>query len=307
LNIRFTLDQLEVIETILRTGTFAAAARELHRATSAVSYAVRSLEEALGLPLFDRSKRKAQLTASGRLLVEASRDVLEQSRRLARLGQELREQWEPRLGIVVDGIFPLSPIMQALQKFSGAGVPTQVRLMVEYLSGVRERFEREGAELMLVLDHAGDPKLRARALPPIEMLLVAHRDHPLHARNRPHDRRTLSPFVELVVADSGRADDLAPHRLFIGSPQVFELSDFQSKREALLRGVGFGWIPRHLARDEIRRKELLPVGFEEGDRYVFVPHLCHRDEVPLGRGARLFLEHFDVALANDARRKRRRR
>ena len=44
---RHTLDQLLVLETIARTGTFVAAARELHRVPSAVSYAVAGLESAL--------------------------------------------------------------------------------------------------------------------------------------------------------------------------------------------------------------------------------------------------------------------
>ena len=44
-----TLDQLQVLESIDRLGSFSAAAAELHRATSAVSYSVKSLEAALDL------------------------------------------------------------------------------------------------------------------------------------------------------------------------------------------------------------------------------------------------------------------
>jgi len=51
----FQLDQLEVLEAIDRFGGFAAAARHLHRATSAVSYAVKALESALGVELFERT------------------------------------------------------------------------------------------------------------------------------------------------------------------------------------------------------------------------------------------------------------
>jgi Bacterial regulatory helix-turn-helix protein, lysR family len=58
-----TLDQLKVFLTIVETGSFAAAARALNRATSVVSYAVANLEAQLGFPLFDRdSTRKPQLT-----------------------------------------------------------------------------------------------------------------------------------------------------------------------------------------------------------------------------------------------------
>ena len=59
---RFTLDQLLVLESVVRVGTFAGAAKELHRVTSAVSYAIKTLEEALGVPLFAREGRRAALT-----------------------------------------------------------------------------------------------------------------------------------------------------------------------------------------------------------------------------------------------------
>jgi DNA-binding transcriptional LysR family regulator len=71
-----TLDQLEVLESIDRFGSFSAAATELHRATSAVSYSVKSLEAALDLELFDRSGHRAVLTDGGRLVLEEARGVL---------------------------------------------------------------------------------------------------------------------------------------------------------------------------------------------------------------------------------------
>ena len=54
-----TLDQLAALDAIERTGSFAGAAATLHRTTSAMSYAIRALEEALGLTLFDRRGHRA--------------------------------------------------------------------------------------------------------------------------------------------------------------------------------------------------------------------------------------------------------
>lgn len=71
-----TLDQLKVFLTIVETGSFAAAARALNRATSVVSYAVANLEAQLGFPLFDRdSTRKPQLTPAGRSVLAEARAV----------------------------------------------------------------------------------------------------------------------------------------------------------------------------------------------------------------------------------------
>lgn len=45
---------LEVVDAVARNGSFSAAAQELHRVPSAVSYTVRQLEEWLGGAAFDR-------------------------------------------------------------------------------------------------------------------------------------------------------------------------------------------------------------------------------------------------------------
>ena len=49
---RLTLDALLVIDAIDRKGSFAAAAHELHRVPSAVTYSVQKLEEDLDVLLF---------------------------------------------------------------------------------------------------------------------------------------------------------------------------------------------------------------------------------------------------------------
>ena len=54
---------LEVVDAVARNGSFSAAAQELHRVPSAVSYTVRQLEEWLAVPLFERRHRDVELTA----------------------------------------------------------------------------------------------------------------------------------------------------------------------------------------------------------------------------------------------------
>ena len=60
-----TPDALVMMDTIARTGSFAAAARELGKVPSALTYSVRQLEDALDVLLFDRSSRQAQLARGG--------------------------------------------------------------------------------------------------------------------------------------------------------------------------------------------------------------------------------------------------
>ncbi len=64
-----TLDALEVLDAIDRKGSFAAAANELFRVPSAISYTVQKLEQDLDVVLFRKEGRKAVLTEAGKVLL----------------------------------------------------------------------------------------------------------------------------------------------------------------------------------------------------------------------------------------------
>ena len=294
----FTLDQLAVLDAIERTGTFAGASKALHRVPSAISYTVRGLEEALGVVLFDRSGHRAVLTADGRRLVEPARALLLQGRRIERLAAELRGGWEAELEIVVDGAFPLGPIIAAVQAFSRRELPTQVQLRVEYLGGVAARFRRSRADVMLCLEPPPDAGLTSVPLPPLELVLVAAPGHALAGLEGVR-REDLVDHVELVVAASDPTHDGRPQRLAIGSAQVFRLSDFLSKRIALLGGAGYGWLPTPLANRYLGDGRLVELALTEGSRFAFAPRLMHRSDGSLGRGGQLFEEllHEEFARA----------
>ncbi len=283
-----TLDQLEVLESIDRFGSFSAAATELHRATSAVSYSVKSLEAALDLELFDRSGHRAVLTDGGRLVLEEARGVLERARRIETLADQLQQGWEPKLLVVLDGVLPMQPAMRALKRFTAEDLPTTVELRVEYLGAVRARFEADGADLMLTVDQVSDASLVIQPMAAMEMVLVVHRSHPLAAHRGSCRRADFHSYVELLVAPASARDMPHVRRLFFGGPHVFELSDFHSKLEALREGVGFGWMPSHLVSEHLNTGELVRPEFDEGNTHLFTPQLAFRSDYPLGRAAKLF-------------------
>ncbi len=282
---KHTLDQLVVLEAIADEGSFAAAARRLHRVPSAVSYAVGALEDALGVPVFDRSGHRAELTEAGRRVLAAGQAVLRSARALDGLGDSLSLGWEPSIQVVVDGSLPMPPIIDALRAFTERGPATRVRLDVEYQGGVAEVFLRDQADLMLVLEHDGDPAHEARPLPPFEMVLVAHRDHPL--AQGPTTREALLEQVELVVKDSSSRFADSPRQAWFGSHHVLYLSDFHSKRLAILAQAGFGWMPGHLVDNELQAELLRVVDLPSGNRWTYRPDLVTRGDVRLGPAGQL--------------------
>ncbi|MGX9144616.1 LysR substrate-binding domain-containing protein [Mesorhizobium sp. 128a] len=74
---RALLSHLPVVIAVARRGGFALAAAELGMSPSAVSHAVRLVEERIGQPLFARTTRSVSLTEAGKVLVETAAPALQ--------------------------------------------------------------------------------------------------------------------------------------------------------------------------------------------------------------------------------------
>lgn len=68
--------KLLAFTTLSRVGSFTLAARELHLTQSAVSHAIKALEDELKLRLFDRLGRRVTLTAAGKQLLDHANRIL---------------------------------------------------------------------------------------------------------------------------------------------------------------------------------------------------------------------------------------
>lgn len=71
-----TIRHMEILKTIAETGSFTKAARVLYITQSAISHAVRELEEESGTVLFDRLSKSVRLTEAGSLLLRETLPVL---------------------------------------------------------------------------------------------------------------------------------------------------------------------------------------------------------------------------------------
>ena len=99
-----TPEALTMIDAIARSGSFAAAARELGKVPSALTYSVRQLEDALDVLLFDRRSRQAKFTAAGTELLNEGRRLLAESAAVAQRVKRVASGWEAQLSIAVDDV-----------------------------------------------------------------------------------------------------------------------------------------------------------------------------------------------------------
>jgi DNA-binding transcriptional LysR family regulator len=94
-----TLSQMRYILEIHRCGSMNKAAQALFVSQSAVSNAIRELEEELGITIFHRSNRGITLTEDGRELVAQITPIVEGSRKILRYYSERRAENRVKLSI----------------------------------------------------------------------------------------------------------------------------------------------------------------------------------------------------------------
>ena len=146
-----------MMDTIARTGSFAAAARALGKVPSALTYSVRQLEDSLDVLLFDRRSRQAKLTAAGEELLGEGRRLLAEMDAVAQRVRRVSTGWETELTIAVDDVLSRLTLLELCDAFyalkpGGEGEPgpgTRLRLRTEVLAGTWEALVSGQADLAL--------------------------------------------------------------------------------------------------------------------------------------------------------------
>ena len=334
-----TPDALVMVGAIARTGSFAAAARELGRVPSAVTYAVRQLEQALDVLLFDRSTRQAQLTAAGAELLQEGRRLLGEMQAVANRVRRIAHGWEPQLTIAIEDILsmptmfelvqafcelregagPLRPAVRAVAKSAGQSVavatstatahstdgpPTRLRLRSEVLTGTWEGLVSGQVDLAIGVSglHANPGGIELKLLGPIEFVFCVAPHHPLAAADLPLVDAQLVHHRAIAVADSAQRLEPATVNLLPGQ-DVLTVPSMRVKLEALLRGLGCGFVPEPLARPHLQAGHLVQRATARGTRVVplhYAWRAAERNGLGLGRALQWWLAQLESPVTRRA-------
>lgn len=294
-----SLDQLRVFLTVIEEGSFAAAARRLGRATSAVAYQVDGLEAQLGLALFEReSTRRPRLTAAGEALLAEARAVSLGVDALRARARGLLQGLESEVTLAVDVMLPSRRLVDAARAFQAAFPTVPLRLHVESLGAVSQLVLDRRAVLGLCGPiHGPDHDLVWIGAGEVELTPVAAPDHPLAGMESiaPGSARE---HLQIVLSD--RSPLTAGQDFGVLGGRTWRTADLSAKHALLLAGVGWGSLPRPVVeRDlELGRLKALALPDWPARRYPF--HLIHRIDNPPGPATRWLISCFAAQADQDA-------
>lgn len=251
------LGNLQLFVEAVRRGSFAAVARDHGSAASSVSRAIKSLEEELGVRLFQRSTRRLELTEAGQQYFASVEGLVEELRRAGEKASELTETPTGTLRLTAPVTFGQIGVMPLLPVFTERypGVDIELLLTDNQLDLLVERID-----VAVRLGNLSDSAYVATRLYSESFVVCASRRY-LARRGHPNAPADLSGHdcLRFHIADyatwrfrdgNGRIESVA-----IRSRVV--ISNAQALKQCALADMGITLLPRWVVHRELASGELV--------------------------------------------------
>ena len=215
------LRQLEYFLMVSDLASFTRAAERLYVSQPAVTNAVRSLEEELGIQLLDRSQRKVTLTAEGKIFYRHIQNIMQG---ISTTLNEINDLKSHNRGHLTIGVTPLAGITSTsrlLAEFRAA-YPNISISIAEHNVGQLELLHSDKLDFAFVFDLTEQERTRLNILPLAceELMVCCARRHALSRMNSVTlAELTEEPFIlmetsclfrQMLVKHFEEADSMPP-------------------------------------------------------------------------------------------------
>ena len=294
----FTLDQLRALITVIEEGSFSAAARKLQRVQSAISASMANLETQLGVPLWDRTTKIARLTEQGQAVLAAARKICTEVDALRKLTAGMAVGLEASVSLCVDILFPLTALVNLCEQFRTEFPSVDLRVDTQTMTGVSARVIDGSATIGVASPMGVTAGLERKVLTTIRMVPVVAPQHPLAAVRGPVATTQLRDSIQLVLSElqgEGHPDQA------VLSSRTWRVRDLHTKHALLRAGLGWGNLPEHLVREDLRARRLVKIRVEAWgeDEHKLYLSAVYRGDVTFGPAHRWLLDHLEHLCLRD--------
>ena len=296
--------QLKALITVAEVGSVTRAAELLHLVQPAVTRQIRTLEEELGVPLFQRTRQGMRPTAAGEIMVDRARRALNE---LERARAEVQPSPGEVTGIVSLGLLESTSDLLAEPLVSAVGKAhpgVELRVMTGYSGHLQQWLDDGDLDLSLLYNLDSTPSLNARPLVRERLWAVAppaaglHADRPVafaevaaHPLVMPASGHALRTLIDAAATRSGNAMDIR-----------VQTNAMRVQKQLVLAGHGWTVLPGLGIADDIQSGILSAAPLSEPEvwrsivlgtpRYGRVPpavevvarELVHRIEAAVSQG-----------------------
>jgi DNA-binding transcriptional LysR family regulator len=190
---------------------------------------------------------------------------------------------------------------------TGHAVLSEARTVSNGINGLRAKvrglLQGLEAEIHLVLDvmlpatRVEVPGLERIGVGSVELIPVAAPDHPL-ARARRNAPGAGREHIQLVLTD--RSPLTQGQDLGVIGTQTWRLADLGSKHMLLKEGIGWGYMPEPMVREDLKGGRLVRLDMREYRDGFMRLHVIYRTDTPPGPAGSWLIARFEAQAAKEA-------
>lgn len=255
---RVTLKQLRALDAVVCTGTITKAAKELSVTPPAVSMQMRLLEEAVGLPVVERTKSGLRPTDAGLVVLDA---VHHCESALETCGDVLEALKGTSGGRVTVGVVSTAKYFapRALAAFARAHPKVEMRLSVGNRSETIEKLRNYELDFAVMGRPPESIKVEQAVIGDHPHVIVAPPDHPMAGKRK----ITIADLTKetFLLREEGSGTRALMQRLFaeVGlNPNIgMEIGSNETIKQAVMAGLGIALISAHTVAPELSEGRLV--------------------------------------------------
>lgn len=260
-----TLEQLRIFIAVAEREHLTQAAEALHLTPSAVSSAIRVLEERYSIALFHRTGRRIELTETGAAFLPEAKATLARAAGADLFLTEIGGLKRGTLAIAASqtvGGYWLPPL---LIRFHETYPAIDIRMVGGNTEQAAEAVLEGRAELGIVEGEVDHPALSQRIVARDRVLVVAPPGHPLAGRPVTPDELTQARWI-LREPGSGTRSALTSALDETALDIALSLPSNEAVRSAVLAGNALTAVSEYVARDDLAAGRLALVAFDLPER-----------------------------------------
>lgn len=288
------LHLLRIFAAVAEHNSFSQAGKVLFISQPAVSRAVQELEEQVGLPLIDRSRRVPILTEAGTLLYQYAQRLfsVEQAAELAL--EQLQGLERGHLALAAShtaGTYLLPPLLSRYhQRYPGV----RLSLQIANTQTILEKLHTEPIDVAFVEGTVKDTDFLVESWRTDHLVAIAPPNHPLIEQQpvtlkqlaaEPYVQRELGSGTREIVDEAFRRRKLEPN-------VAIELGSNQAVKQAVAAGLGISIVSDATVALEISAGVLTILNIKDIDFKRTLAQVQVKEK-PLSPAAVAFLHLFD--------------
>ncbi|HMN94553.1 MAG TPA: LysR family transcriptional regulator [Hydrogenophaga sp.] len=258
-----TLHQLRIFQAVADHSSFARAAEALHLSPPTLSLQVKQLSETVGQPLFEQLGKKIYLTAAGRTLAEACRDI---ESRLEQLSQDLAalqgvERGSLKLAILTTVKYTVPKLLGG---FCAAHPGIDVAMVVGNRENLLQRLAANQDDLYIMGQPPEQMDVVCEDFADNPLVLVAPPNHPLVGQQHIAPRQLMNqPFI---FREPGSGTRLTAEKFFASQGVVLknrlEVGSNEAIKQTVAGGLGLAVLSATTVVAELALGELVQLDVE---------------------------------------------